>query len=346
MILNTPPKKHTYRVFTFDGTDNKTAQQRLTVAAVRAGAYVVSSRANHVTIDQDKIAVYARQMVDKYKLTTAMSAENHLVLDKDPRLTATYVLALDSINFGSGYFEIAKRAFVELEYNHIAKSLKNAFMGGLWRDPARWMDATAADFHTILSVRPRAHPELDSLMELFAYHLSESGKRIVAEYRGDVMNLIEASNGSAAKLADIVSSWPTFYDTAFYRGVEVPFFKRAQILAADMVLSLKTLNFSDMDQLTIFADNMVPHVLHCDGILSYSPDLQKQIDQGEFIDSGSAQEIELRAAAIHAVELMKQSLQEQGRSFTSVNLDHILWHRGYEPAIYAKRSHKTLSVWY
>ncbi len=145
---------------------------------------------------------------------------------------------------------------------------------------------------------------------------------------------MKSANYSAVALAQTVAQWPTFSDK--------PFYKRAQIFAADIQLALQY-PFTDIDQLTIFADNMVPHVLRCDGILEYSFSLATAIDQGDMIAAGSHEEAELRAAAIHAVELMKQSA---GGKVTSVNLDHILWNRGYEAEIYAKSPHRTISAWY
>ena len=46
------------------------------------------------------------------------------------------------------------------------------------------------------------------------------------------------------------------------------FYKRAQIVAADLALA-GVARFRDLDRLTIFADNLVPHVLRCDGVLVY-----------------------------------------------------------------------------
>ena len=45
------------------------------------------------------------------------------------------------------------------------------------------------------------------------------------------------------------------------------FYKRAQILPADLALA-GVAQFADLDRLTLFADNLVPHVLRCDGVLS------------------------------------------------------------------------------
>ena len=65
---------------------------------------------------------------------------------------------------------------------------------------------------------------------------------------------------------------PFFRDTGFY--------KRAQIVPADLALA-GVAEFHDLDRLTIFADNLVPHVLRVDGVLRYDPELAARIDAGE-----------------------------------------------------------------
>lgn len=300
---------------------------------VRENAAHIMQSAKYVRIVTDKIPSYTVWILEKYPIITVLDGNPHFVSEAAPQKTAAYVVALDSINFGSGYFGIAKSVGVDLEYDVIAKGLKKYFKEDRLNTPAKWQHVASADFHEMLNVPVGAHLSLDRLMTQFAEHLKMTGDVIVSSYNGDVMKLIESAGNSVLKLAETVAAWPHFHDA--------PFFKRAQIFAADINLALQK-NYPDMDALTIFADNMVPHVLRCDGILEYAPDLAKRIDGGEMIAAGSVEEMELRAAAIHAVELMMASVS----GVTSVNLDHILWHRGYEPDIYARPSHKTLSVWY
>ena len=65
--------------------------------------------------------------------------------------------------------------------------------------------------------------------------------------------------------------------------------------------------FSDLDRLTIFADNLVPHVLRVDGVLRYDPALAARIDAGELLPPGE-EEREIRACAVHACELIAARL--------------------------------------
>ncbi len=123
----------------------------------------------------------------------------------------------------------------------------------------------------------------------------------------------------------------------------------SQLAAADLSLALggKGLGqFSDLDRLTLFADNLVPHVLRWAGLLSYEPALGAGIDQEELVPAGSPEEVEIRASAVHAVELLVAELRKLGRQTTAAQLDYLLWNRGQQPYYKARPRHRTRSVSY
>ena len=75
--------------------------------------------------------------------------------------------------------------------------------------------------------------------------------------------MVADAGGSAERLAAaLAEGMPFFRDEGFY--------KRAQIVANDLALA-GVAEFEDLDRLTIFADNLVPHVLRVDGVLRYAP---------------------------------------------------------------------------
>lgn len=306
-------------------------------------AALVASRAQHVTIRHAAIPAYIDGLLRQYSLTTKLD-DNHLVT-LNAEETACYILALDSLNFGSGYFRQARDDGASFGYTLFARSLKSGFAKGRLNEPRKWIACTPSDFHSLFNIPAGSFPSLDALFALFADHLATSGNRILTDYDGRVLNLITSARNSAVSLVETLSAWPAFADRASYHGMAVPLLKRAQIFAADLHLA-GIAPFHDMDRLTIFADNRVPHVLRCDGILGYAPELEQKIDAKIPIDSGSAEETELRACAIHAAELMKQAARKTGHNVTSVNIDHILWRRGAEPAISQRPTHRTLTVWY
>lgn len=316
---------------------------------VRDAAAWVVSQADFVTLREDRIAAYAKDIIAKYPVITGLDPEHHFLSQASPAATAAYVLALDSVNFGSGYFPVAQAAGVDFEYNHVARALKNAFAASRLNTPEKWAAATRQECHEVFGLPQGRVAELDEFMGLFALHLQVTGRMVIGHFGGSVMNLLESAGNSAVRLAETVAEWPTFHDISAYKGREVPFFKRAQILAADMFLAFQgkaPAAFTDMGGLTNFPDNMVPHVLRCDGILACHSDLAAQVDNRVYLEAGSPEETEIRAAGIHAVELMKQAAVKAGHKMTSVNFDHILWNRGYEAGLYEKPAHLVKTVWY
>jgi hypothetical protein len=56
--------------------------------------------------------------------------------------------------------------------------------------------------------------------------------------------------------------------------------------------------------------------------------------------------IEIRAGAVHAVELIRAALGQRGEPVTAMLLDYVLWNRGQEPAYKARPRHRTRTVFY
>jgi hypothetical protein len=317
---------------------------------IRAAAARVSAQAVHVRLNRDAILPFMQRLLQGRKAgmtTLDMQTLGGGVSGED---RAAYALALDAVNFGSGYFELARQNGIVLEYADLARALRHAFDAEGFGTPARWAAVTPQGCHDIFAIPAGVHPQMDELMLLFARHLRETGEKIISEYSGSVLNLLEAASRSAERLAAIVGRWGGFCDVSAYQGMQVPVFKRAQIFAADVWLALGAsgaADFYDMHRLTIFADNMVPHVLRHEGVLSYTEALAARIDSGDEIAAGSAEEVELRALSIHACELIRDAAQAAGyTTLTAVNLDHILWNRGYEADLAVLPRHRTCSVWY
>lgn len=318
--------------------------------SIRTAAAEVARQARFVRLNNQRIAPFTHDLLQSRKAQMTDLDQQTLGGGNTAEDKIAYALALDAINFGSGYFELASQSGVALEYADLAMHLRRAFNERGWGDALCWMSVTAADCHDVFCIPRAAHTQLDALMILFADHLNEAGTRVRDEYGGKTVHLLQSANGSAAALAARVAAWDGFKDVAEYGGMSVPIFKRAQIFAADVWLALRGLglaDFNDIDRLTIFADNMVPHVLRHAGVLTYDADLAARIDAGQEIMAGSAEEVELRALAIHAVERMRDAAHAMGHSdICAVNLDHILWNRGYEKDLIALPRHRTLTVWY
>jgi hypothetical protein len=114
----------------------------------------------------------------------------------------------------------------------------------------------------------------------------------------------------------------------------VYFYKRAQILVSDLHLALGGCgagSFDDIEALTMFADNLVPHVLRLEGVLEYAPALARCIERGEPLVPGCAEEVEIRAGAVQAVEALCRALRDgRGCNACPALLDAYLWNLGQD----------------
>ena len=90
----------------------------------------------------------------------------------------------------------------------------------------------------------------------------------------------------------------------------------------------------------------MPHVLWVDGLLEYSPSLTRMIDDCVLLEPGTEEEIELRAAAVHGVELVREALATQGTPVSSMRLDFLLWNRGQSPQYKSLPRHRTRTFYY
>jgi hypothetical protein len=276
----------------------------------------IAAGARHVEIDHaalDRIEPGPPPVLD---------AERHY-LEGSPGEVAGYLLALDSINFGSGWFPTLRKRPGCSGYYTIAWNLADHYRAhGSWSNE-ELRDLSAADVAGVLG-QERDH----ELMGLFATALNDLG---VFLGERSALEAIEAADGSAERLAESLTAMPFFRDEGFW--------KRAQITANDMALG-GLAEFGDLDRLTIFADNLVPHVLRTDGVLRYTPELAALIDSEELLPPGE-EEREIRACALHACELIATRLGIAPR-----DLDVMLWNRGQEPRYKARPRHRTRTVFY
>jgi hypothetical protein len=187
------------------------------------------------------------------------------------------------------------------------------------------------------------------LMELFARSWQRLGE--VVERFGSAVELVDAAGQSADRLVELLA-WehPMYRDVGDHDGERVPLFKRAQITAVDLALAFGGEGpgrFDDLDRLTMFADNLVPHVLRLSGVLAYADDLLARIEAGELLEPGSVEEVEIRAVAVHAVEEVVAALHGLGvTDATAGRVDMALWHRGARPEVKAHPRHRTRTTAY
>jgi hypothetical protein len=313
---------------------------------IRAGARRVAERSRHVRIDRARLSSYAEALPAAEIEKPALDPSAHLLGRGEA--TAAYFVVLDSVNFGSGWFPVLRKRPGCSGYFTIARSLKDDFERNGPPSTARLRTMTPRACAALFG-QPEDDPELRDLLELLARALRDLGALLDLRFGGSVAALVESAGRSAARLVRTLAEMALYRDVSEYAGMPVPFFKRAQLTCADLWLAFGGSGpgrFDDVDDLTIFADNLVPHVLRFDGVLLYDADLAARIDAGVLVPAQSAEEIEIRACAVAAVEELSAELARLGRPCPPRHLDTWLWNRGARPEIKAVPRHRTRTPFY
>jgi hypothetical protein len=292
---------------------------------LRRFASEVAGSARFVHVQRDRIEAYARSLpLERARAPELDKATHYFGAPED---TLAFVVTLDAINFGSGYFPHLRKRPGLSGYFTVASGLKEAW-------PLSAAELMSLSPSSCAGIFGQSLDDLAvaELMGLFAQALRDLGACV--QRAGGFRELVEQANGSAERLAEVLAQMPFYQD--------VPFYKRAQLTGADLQTA-GVARFDDLDRLTIFADNLVPHVLRVDGVLEYEPELLARINREDLIESGSPEETEIRACAVHAVELIAYALN---RTVTPMQLDYLLWNRGQEPTYKAQPRHRARSVYY
>jgi len=269
---------------------------------VRAGCAFVAERAQLVRIDDERLRSFAQSLDE---------------IEDPARFDVEYAVTFNAVNFGSGWNPFMSKLPGKSGNVTLSTRLRQRF------DPDGPFTAeelarlTADDCARVFG--QHLHPPMDELMGLFAESWNDLGRFLLDRFDGSFMGLVESADDSAVRLVELLQEMPMYRDVSSYDGRSVPFLKRAQITASDIG------TFGDLDVLTLFADNLIPHVLRVEGVLVLDEGLAGDIDRQLVLEPGGRPEVELRAAAVHAAELMAEELGVSPRQ-----LDDLLWRRGQE----------------
>ena len=313
---------------------------------IRSACAEVTARARFVRIDDRGIERLAERLAASGLPREDLDPAHDFGGDESE--TLAFVILLDAINFGSGWFPLLRKRGGMSGYRTIASACLERFeAAGCPRGEAlRRMTSEAMGE---LLGQDSSEPEVGQLMELYAQAWRDLGNWLAAEHDDRFEAVVEAADHSAERLVHSLARMPLYRDVVVYEDLEVPFFKRAQITAVDLARSLGSEGlgrFDDLDRLTLFADNLVPHVLRCEGVLVYDPVLAARIEAGELLVVGSMEEVEIRAVAVEAVERIVTTLESLGHSTTAHELDGRLWNAGQAPEIKALPRHRARSTYY
>jgi hypothetical protein len=270
----------------------------------------VADRARSVRIEGEAIEAYAAG------LPGPGTEADPAPFAGDPETAAAFAICMNAINFGSGWWPTIRKRPGHSGYATMAAGVAERFASaGPWT--VEELQAMDADAIAAVVGQDADHP----LMPLFATALRDVGEHIRSEHCSRFLGPAKAA-ASIPDLAATFAAWNSFADVSRYDDREVPFYKRAQLAAADLHRA-GLADLPEFDRLTAFADNLVPHVFRVDGILQLDPHLTTRIEAEDLLQHGSPEEVELRACAVQAVELLATA-----SPLTPAEIDSTLWNRG------------------
>lgn len=324
---------------------------------VLSSTRAVIDAASSVEIDHDRVEVIARDFAEREVAPEPWASPYHFA-DGTAR-TVTTVFALDALNFcfwserpdPNDRWKVGYNGEIVDGYWALAAALKRGIEAGVpLYDPAYLATISATDLGELLRPSTPSGARIPLFSNRLA-NLQELGRGLLAIGGTEpATTLVTEAGGSAIALVErVVSLFPSFNDVATYRGNEVRFYKRAQILMSDLAGAFEGEGFGafhDFAELTAFADYKVPQVLRRLGILRYMPELAERITNREQIRAGSEEEIEIRAATIWGVEYLRRALAIHGRSLPAGDIDWLLWQAGQHLPPGTEPYHRTLTVFY
>src|SRR5215218_9986684 len=253
---------------TIDPAPDMLARMPFDPDEVRRACARVAAVARRVRIAEDRIPEYARTLPPAGEPLDAGGAPVAGGIPGEARAAAS--LQLNAVNFGSGWFPTLRKPPGLSGFRTVEAGLRRR---GPW-SAAALRELTAAEVADVVGQDP-GH----ELMGLFAAALRELGDHVAGRHGGSFAAV--AAGGSTVAVAAELAELPMWRDVSAYDGEPVPFYKRAQIAAADLLPDA-----ADLPRLTIFADNLVPHVLAIDGVLELDPELVARIEREELIEHG------------------------------------------------------------
>lgn len=313
-------------------------------------ASYVAENSRHVHIGKKELVAFSREMIRSGIKVPAWDNRYHFFDGGEN--TVAYLLVLDTLNFcfwpksGQPRWEIQLESEKISGYYALAAALQKLLESGIAITDAHLLaELSLGEMKQLLG----GTGKLQLLRERLE-GLNELGRVLLRDYSGQAHRLVEAAERSAVKLSQLLAqNLISFQDIAAYNGQSIFFYKRAQLFAADLYGAFngtKWGDFSDMHELTAFADYKLPQVLRHLGILYYKKALAQKVDQYVHLDAGSPEEVEIRANTIWAVELIRQELNKAESKLNAFEIDWILWNLGQKEAYKVKPYHRTETIFY
>lgn len=316
---------------------------------------VVMDLGEHVWINQEQVVALSERWTGEENAKSSDANSNQWYLQyhfyDGTERTVNWMLVLDALNFC--FWAEKNQPRWTIEYH-------GETLNGYWAEAAALTRAVEegiplwdAEYLSTISSETVAHifrgTHTIPLFEQRVSHMREVGQVLIQDFSGQFAHAIVQVEGSAVKLVQLLTRhFPSFRDVATYHEHDICFLKRAQICASDLHHAFNGQqwgHFTDLDQLTAFADYKLPQVLRHYNVIEYDAGLAKSVDNQQLLAAGSEEEVEIRAATIWACELLRRAMLQRGYHTTAAEIDERLWFMG-QAAATMRPYHRTRTIYY
>lgn len=173
--------------------------------------------------------------------------------------------------------------------------------------------------------------------------LNEAGNVLLGKFDGKAINILRKSQFNIQTMIELITSEFEFWND--YNG-EICFYKRIQAFINCLLNDSHCgglLKKNDIHQMTILADYHVPKLFRYYRVFEYVKELDDKISNGEFLKSGSKEELDIRVATIVAGRKLLDMMNKEQKKITATTLDGILWS---EARKINSPYHLCKSIWY
>ena len=288
----------------------------------------VIPRLSFLEIDEEKINEAAQQLAHEDFLTTYQGDT-----EIEPREYMRKILFVNTLNFAFTDFSTSVKYWYKQlsDTDAMVYQIDKAIQKGVPLLQGHYMRDINIDEFRKLFTGNIEMPMLEEKVEI----LNAVGDTLVSKFDGDWINFIE--NGPKKLYANgeglverLITDFQRFDDFSIYENEKIYFLKLAQLAFWGIHRELSSTYFyiEDMENMTAFADYIIPVALEAFGITKYTPELEKKINEGVLIERDSKEEIEIRAATIYATAKMTESINELKNRKEKIiipQLDFKLW---------------------
>nr|SVE93759.1 EOG090X0A16 [Scapholeberis mucronata] len=331
----------------------------------KESAAFIASKAIDVKVNQvgiKKVAAEISRALDSGDFTP-----NNMMLHSYPLPTAEdnssieWLFVTDALNFSfwreDDHYSIELHGVCYTGYMALCAAVTRALEAGIPITSSKFY--ANIDIEVVDRIFKSSQGESIPMLEERLKVLKESGKILNEKFDGAFLNCLKKCNNSAQELLNlIILNFPSFRDSAYLDGTAVTFYKRAQILVADIWGLFKGKgvgSFRDIDTITMFADYRVPQTLIYFGALEYSEKLNNLLGSSHMFSNGDRYEVEIRGCSIHAVELIREELKQRAVNISqeklplnSAMIDFFLWEfrRRFAKDLLSIPFHRVRSIYY